>query len=448
MKPFPFLVPALFACFAVASRAAGPVDDAAPLPAPPMQGNPWTPPATGLPAVVVGAIMELFNQGMADPRGCEYREVEIAGDIVNDNYKVHAWVLPGIGKTRYAVGWNGRVVPVLSVGGIVDLRKDFPLATLPREIWMNYFIPGGGDESEMLRDKYTVGQSTGPRDKDEQDVEYGGLSQASVLPVKVALLLRLGEAKLAEGVWKACAIHHTDPYLIMAREWLVPWYNYALDAHMAGDRRAALQAFGALLPLKKAVEASAARRKIPFPLAPRPIGEIVKSRTPDVTSKYYLEELQGVPLLLADEERRASEPPHVPVLESGIPARGPERIAALIRDLELEGMTLPKDRPPGQPPVHPVIDALISEGDAAVEPLLQCMEEDTRLTLAYDTRTGERVWFPVNVAAYYALSAILKTADIIPLPAGKNPGELTPDDRKALVKKLRTYWAEHKAATG
>src|SRR5580658_1376491 len=73
----PLLFFAILACFQILSRAAGPADDATPFPTPPMQGKPWTPPDTKLPPIVVDAIKELFDQGMADPRGCEYREVEI-----------------------------------------------------------------------------------------------------------------------------------------------------------------------------------------------------------------------------------------------------------------------------------------------------------------------------------------------------------------------------------
>jgi hypothetical protein len=47
------------------------------IPLPPEQSVPWTPPSAKLAPVVTSAITELFNDGLADPRGCEYREIEI-----------------------------------------------------------------------------------------------------------------------------------------------------------------------------------------------------------------------------------------------------------------------------------------------------------------------------------------------------------------------------------
>ncbi len=47
------------------------------IPDPPGQGLPWTPPATKLPRSLIDATDALFDLGAADPRGCEYREVEV-----------------------------------------------------------------------------------------------------------------------------------------------------------------------------------------------------------------------------------------------------------------------------------------------------------------------------------------------------------------------------------
>ena len=48
------------------------------MPDPPNQGAAWTPPATKLPRSFVDETAVLFV-GVADPRGCEYREVEVVG---------------------------------------------------------------------------------------------------------------------------------------------------------------------------------------------------------------------------------------------------------------------------------------------------------------------------------------------------------------------------------
>src|ERR1700677_1881071 len=329
------------------------------IPVPPMQGKPWTPPETKLPPVVVNATKELFDQGMADPRGCEYREVEIdLGFGMKDKW--HAWVLPGEGKTRYAVGWNGREIPVSGVGALVDLRKDFPLEDAGR-----YYAT----TSDGLKDRDSIGRSIGIAGG-MREYQTGSLSETSLLPIKVALLLRLGEAELAEGAWKQCGIVDADPYLYIAREWLGGWYNSAVGLHMGEKRPLALQALRRLMSLEKAAEASATRRKLTYPLSPEVEGPM--RPMPRETSKFYFEELQNLPELLADEERRAKEPPYTPVLKSGLPAAGPERVAALIRDLELESWSDSNDS---------IMKALVGQGGDAVEPLIQCLENDNRLTL-------------------------------------------------------------------
>lgn len=68
------------------------------MPTPPSQGKPWEPTKAKLADVVVSATKVLFEQGLADPRGCEYREIEVAtgscrsgdGGVVT----THGWVLP------------------------------------------------------------------------------------------------------------------------------------------------------------------------------------------------------------------------------------------------------------------------------------------------------------------------------------------------------------------
>src|SRR4051812_28878322 len=48
------------------------------LPVPPKQLDPWQPPrATELPPTLIAAVVALFRDGLADPRGLEYRDVEI-----------------------------------------------------------------------------------------------------------------------------------------------------------------------------------------------------------------------------------------------------------------------------------------------------------------------------------------------------------------------------------
>lgn len=102
------------------------------LPTPPRQAEPWAPPRTSLPQFLVSAPTALFEQGLADPRGCEYRTIQIAvggvwGGQAHD-VATNGWVLPAAegGKSRHAIAWSGLVYPLIGVGGPADLDADAP----------------------------------------------------------------------------------------------------------------------------------------------------------------------------------------------------------------------------------------------------------------------------------------------------------------------------------
>src|SRR5262245_1556321 len=94
------------------------------LPTPPQQNAPWPHSADAL----LNAAATLFEQGLADPRGLEYREIEIAvGSPWNGgghSFKTHGWILPNDGKDgQFAVAWNGLVYPVMSIGHLANLHN-------------------------------------------------------------------------------------------------------------------------------------------------------------------------------------------------------------------------------------------------------------------------------------------------------------------------------------
>lgn len=93
------------------------------IPDPPGQREAWMPPDTKLPRFIVNATAVLFEAGMADPRGCAYREVEL-GDA--NLTKTRGFVLPeNPGEAvRFAVGWDGIVYPAFAVGPTSDLDAD------------------------------------------------------------------------------------------------------------------------------------------------------------------------------------------------------------------------------------------------------------------------------------------------------------------------------------
>ncbi len=402
-------IPLLLAIVLCVYRVAGAQD----IPIAPEQMHPWTAPATVLPAAMVSAATELFDDGMADPRGCEYREIEIA-KRKDFALKTHGWVLPGPDGQRYAVGWNGLVYPVASVGAPVDLRAEFTAL-----------------DSANGRRQFPH--------RFQQVDENISLDPARAQPLQVALLLRLGEASLAEKVWREGAGDSPkavqNVFADMAHLWLVPWFNRALEAYARDDYPAALALCRQIAPAEKKARESAIQRGTPDPW-------------PDTAER---EILWQVPVLEAEAQRRTEEAPYTPVLDSGRPVSGAERVAGLIRDLERVRVHVWSN--PGQTNVSedPVVEALVKEGPTAVEPLLQCLVDDDRLTR---TRYGYRLYqgpvIPVYECAYTALFQILQTS--FPLDARPGSGlrqsrdirHLNRADRQGLAAKLAAVWAQQK----
>ena len=409
MKAAALLAAVLLVC-RLAGAQENPAADPDQLPTPPEQTHPWTAPRTSLPAAVVSASAALFDLGMADPRGCEYREVELV--LAWGPVKEHGWLLPAAeGTPRYAVGWNGLVYPVKSVGAPADLAKDM---------------------GSMIDGRFRGNGNGWPMS------DHGSLNAAEALAIKVALLLRLGQTALAETVWRnGCAgdpkLARTDPYVEMATLWLGRWDNQAVEAYLRDDYPAALAICRRVLPVEAKARALAHTRNSRDPLAAWN-GE---------NSFWQL------PALTAEAQRRIHEPPAgVSVLDSGQPAAGPARIAALID--ELDRVHVAQRMNPGATDVldFPVVQALVKAGDEAVPALLACVVADQRLTRSQFTEGmgADGPIIPVYEAAYVALFRFLNRT-VPPFEhdgAGERdeqePRDLNPQERQALAAKLEAAW--------
>jgi hypothetical protein len=380
---------------------------------PPKPAQPWTAPPTKLPPVVVSAITELFNDGLPDPRGCEYREIKIP-EFGTRTIDTHGWVLPGEnGIPSRAIGWNGVIYPVREIGAAVDLRAEFAAMAAKQD-----------------RRFRGIGNGWPMNDR-------GSLAVDSALSIKAAFLLRLGEVQLAEGTWDAGYAGDendkvADPFADMARLWLGRWFNQATDAYLRGDYPLALTICRHLSPVAARVKASAASRGITDPW-------------PD---RMYGEHLWQLPALEAESQRRVHAAPATPAAEAGGFVERPKRIARLICDLEM--VSVYQTMNPGQTDVwdDPVVQALSKEGDDAVEPLLKCLREDDRLTRS---RYTEGMAFngpiiPVYEAAYTALFSMLDVK--FPLYEDdpgepfrqRDPRHLSREERAALAAKIEAAW--------
>jgi len=440
------------------------------LPAPPEQSAAWTAPPTKLSKTLVSATVHLFQLGLADPRGCEYREIEVlvggyAPEWKDAVVRTHGWVIPAAPKQpqRFGVCWNGLVYPLTSIGKTADLRTD-ALAAAKAEKQTNQGITGwywmGHHEQRHL---------CNPN-------EARAVSHESPLPTKACLLLRLGEVELAENLWrhwtetlpKDTAIdkpatanrqHVRDPYVVLANCWALALLDRARAAHLRADDRLALDAAETLARIRPAARAEARRRGF----AQEEMEDSVLTRDFD----------GGI---LTDQRRRAKDRrqkagPAVRADEYPDPAkfwerfrhqldRCPDRshrIAFLIRQMEevsshedpgnllittsqgmFSGVIPMVDHDPAK---HPIPLLLAAEGDDAVEPLLACLERDDRLTRWRPYVES----FPVGVTvlAKGALEQTLK----LPLPEFKADGAESDngsESREAIVARVRTYWNRYK----
>lgn len=382
------------------------------LPEPPQQHKSWHADAS-IPTNIVSAAEILFAQGFPDPRGCEYREIEVevsgVWDGKNSMVKTRGWVLPEKSEdtNRFAICWNGLIYPVAKISAPADVRAEITnVVSAARFGW---------------RDNSAAGES--------ETVLF-----VNALSARILLLLRCGETAAALTNWSpnqrmmfggggGRSPQPNDPYLEFAIDWAWAMFDRTICAHMRGDESLALATARQLAKVQPEIEAECARRGFQR----QPYYDYQRRNE----KKPYLEFLDQLPQLLADLERREKEASRVSVIQSGLQniINQTERIAALIRDLDLV-----QARQWGQPgwvnlPEDSIVSALIQEGDPAVEPLLDCLDNDKRLTRSVGFGRDffrSRTVIPVHDAARVAVLSILQ--------AGFGDG----------TAEIRAYWEKYK----
>lgn len=393
-----------------------------------------------IPKLFLSATEKLFELGLPDPREGEYRELEIKTGSIwggSANVKIHGWVLPAKNKERFGIGWNGVVYPVVSVGEKKDFRSDM-LAMISTD--------------EQLRAKQKKENPDFPFSRWQTVLPNSfSASHESMVPLKAALLLKLGERELAAKVsdtWLAglrdSALEDAkrkDPFLMLAVDWTWALFDAALTAHMYGDDENALSFAGFLASLDGKIEAEAEKRGFEKPDPNRS-----KEKAP------YLDFLKPLGALLVDQKRRAGAsktriPANV-IKTTGNPEKRAQ-ITALISKMDEIA-----ERQWGQPGgvslgESPIVTALVSQGDDAVEPLLRVLETDDRLTRSV---SFHRDFFPsrhiitVSEAAYWALTGILKTTAFNSSENYVDVG--TAEGRRELAARIRAYLDKYGRNTG
>jgi hypothetical protein len=416
------------------------------IPQPPESRLKWVAPSE--PKLLADIAGLFFGQGMADPRGCEYRQIKVMSATAWGNQddgqgwkpdgtpiQTHGWVLPASEKNqqRFAVCWNGWVYPVLAVGEPCSVDED---------VGKQLQLPGNDNHDLEFRTIF-LNWGTIP--------DIDSLSSETPLPIKALLLMRLGKPQLASAVWEAFYKRRDPPnnvppkdlgtaYENVATMWLFSLFNRATCAQMRGDDDLALLSFRQLAAVTP--DARKTHLKLRGPLNPR--------RMDDRDPFNFLDQ---VPNYLADMERRHLEPPHKSALELGRGAFPSEAawVHALVADLE--DVTAPQDGQPG--PVmleqNATVKALILEGNAAVDPLIDCLAHDNRLTRSiffWRDFAPNRTIVATYEAACFALHRIFGLD--YPMFFGATGGDLTnrgPAERAQAVAELQAYWEKRKGAS-
>ena len=161
------------------------------MPSPPKQKESWDSNVIGISSNWISATKTLFELGLADPRGLDYREVDIVAGAVGSQCEVvhvHAWIIPSTttNPPRYAVTWSGSVYPIVRGGPAANLATDIQALRNQKEV-------------PSLR-----------------TFERQFVSEASFFPIKACLLLRLGEIEAARTLCEA-AQKEQEKYAIGSR---------------------------------------------------------------------------------------------------------------------------------------------------------------------------------------------------------------------------------------
>lgn len=399
------------------------------IPTPPQQDSPWQQPNSTLPEELLSATKVLYEQGFADPRGCEYREIEVAtgNSWSRDGGGVatRGWVLPQneMSDQTFAICWNGLVYPTVSIGESAEVSADIQAILKADQL-------GRKEHAEKYPDRefsrwYRIATA-----------EMHLVSHKMLHPLKVILLLRLGEVGLAEKLWSASRIgqgqivdQEIDPYLTLASYWTWAQFNRAICAHMQGDDRLALQSAKELVPIWNSVEKTATDRGYKH----QQIGTEIQ--------EFHLGFLEPIQLLLEDQKRRDQE------RQTARKTRPSSRVAELIE--KLEDVRARQWSQPGWVSLNldATVQALIAEGDDAVEPLLECLKHDERLTRSVAFHRDffpERHLITVQEAAHSALEGILKTSFNRGAPDSRYLSVANSDDRKLIAIRIEKHWQKFK----
>lgn len=405
---------------------------AAELPEPPQQHAPWVASAApNLPDKFADIVRIIFMQGFADPRGLEYHECT--------QNSIHGWVLPAKpgDSQRYIVAWNGLVYPVQSVGAKADLKADLEAAM---KVVQERIEQAKRDGSLMFYGRW------GRMDHLES------ASYLNLQLLQVPLLLRLNETALAERVWalenvnRTGAISAQDAYQRFVFDWVRAQHQRSIDAWLKGDEPLARVTARALMKSAESIELELRTRNVKV--------EDHRGENSENRKFKYLDEIDSFELFTNQLEQRALHPRGDHEIREmlgrqdaheRLKAKWPEtaaRIAVLIENLDI-ATGYQMSNPGGITyDGSPVVQAISREGHDAVEPLIQCLENDKRVIVSYYFGHGEDPHWIVESTKEVAVQTLgrILHAD----SSTENLPYYVQGDGKAEAATYRKFWASIK----
>jgi hypothetical protein len=377
-----------------------------------LPGHPWDGKgAEQLQGPFAEALKSLLDAGFPDPAGLVYRKITIPTGNCNSGdsgeIETEGWLLPAENDSPlYAIAWNGLVYPVIRTTGPADLAESIKRLMAISEKPFGPFAWQGGEAHEVMPDQvYAI---------------HGMFLTRLGQPAAVAFLLKQRD--------------HVPPDLtrMMADEWTWNLYDRAVCAHMRGDPRLALASLRELERIRPAML------------------KILTIEKPKGQPVVPMEWATQADELKTECERRIKEGITGKLDEAAFVANHPD-VPALIGALERVAVAQN-----GQPswiefPQSPVVKALIAAADKAVQPLVECLEKDRRLTQSvhyWRDFAQSRTVLGVHEAALAALEQILHTNYFQVYSTGANLTRGGDKDRAEMVRKIRADLLAHGKATG
>ncbi|HSP43424.1 MAG TPA: hypothetical protein VLO11_11180, partial [Luteolibacter sp.] len=359
------------------------------------------------------ALKELLAAGFPDPKGLPYRKIGIptgtcwGGDT--GVTETEGWLLPAEQDGAiFAIAWNGLVYPVVRTLGPADFEK-----SIQSFMAMTARPPGtfgwqGGESAEV---------------QPEQAFGIHGLYLTRFNQMEALDFL----LKQRDGVPKNLT-------LAMADEWAFNLYDRAVCAHMRGDSRLVLASLRELERIRPAL------MKLLVP------GEGDKPHH-DWKPMAWAHQAAD---LKAECERRIKNGSAGMLDETEFLATKPD-VPALIG--ALDRLAIQQDGQPGWIAFDrsPIVMALVAADAKAVEPLLDCLENDRRLTQSvhfWRDFSTDRTVLGVHEAALAALQQILAANYYKVISTGANLTRGGDEARAKMVETIRADWLAHGKMTG